>query len=91
MKDSYSGGCFLPGVENKRKIGKLRLEKTKILMITKDDSYDLDSFKVDIKVGGASDRIVFFSEKDNELILYSNDLDILKDSYWKFFQELPLP
>ena len=86
MKDSYSGGCFLPGVENKRKIGKLRLEKNKILMITKDDSYDLDSFKVDIKVGGASDRIVFFSEKDNELILYSNDLDILKDSYWENFE-----
>ena len=60
MKDSYNGGCFLPGPENKRKIGKIKFENNQILLINKDESYNLDISKIQIKVGGASDRIVFF-------------------------------
>ncbi len=87
MKDSYSGGCFLPGPENKRKIGKVNLENRQIILVTNDETYNLDVSKVKIKVGGASDRIVFFSEKDDGLVLYSNDLEILEDTFWDKFEE----
>ena len=87
MKDSYSGGCFLPGPENKRKIGKIQLGSGQVTLVTKDETYNLEASKVKIKVGGASDRIVFFSEKEDGLVLYSNDLEILKDSFWYKFDE----
>ena len=87
MKNLYSGGCFLPDPENKRKIGKIKLEKRQILFVTQDISYSLDIPLIKIKVGGASDRIVFFSEKDDGLVLYSNDLEILKDPFWDNFDE----
>ena len=87
MKDSYSGGCFLPGPENKRKIGKIQLGSGQVTLVTKEENYSLEASKVKIKVGGASDRIVFFSEKEDGLVLYSNDLEILKDSFWYKFDE----
>ena len=87
MKNLYSGGCFLPDPKSKRKIGKIKLEKRQISLVTQDKSYSLDISLIEIKVGGASDRIVFFSEKDGGLVLYSNDLKILKDPFWNNFDE----
>ncbi len=82
MEKSYSGGCFLPGPENKRKIGRVSLKGNHLVLETEQESFELEVSKIKIKVGGASDRIVFFSEKEDGLILYSNDLSILEDSFW---------
>jgi hypothetical protein len=84
-KSHYSGGCFLPGPENKRKMGNISLKGDGVIFTSSDNEiFELSLERLQIKIGGAGDRIVFFSKKNTEgdLVLYSNDLLILDSPLW---------
>ena len=82
----YKGGCFLPGPEGKREIGKLVLRQQGLaLELPNRQSFSFPYKNLSLKVGGAENKSFSKNkEEQNEgLVLYSKELSILNDPFWE--------
>lgn len=85
----YHGGAFHPQLVKGKTGGKVLVDGTSILFQSEEIAFQLPLEGIEIKSGGAGEKLIFFSHPDRaEQVIYSRDRKILNDSLFRLKQSV---